>query len=41
MRSGVGLEIQFGAEAELGRHNDLVANPRHLGVFLDSWVRWH
>jgi hypothetical protein len=40
MRSGVGLEVQFGAEAELGTHNNLVANPRHLGVFLDSWVHW-
>jgi hypothetical protein len=41
MRSGIGLEIQFGAEADLGTHNDLAANPRHLGVFLESWVHWH
>ncbi|MES1248381.1 MAG: right-handed parallel beta-helix repeat-containing protein [Actinomycetota bacterium] len=40
MRSGIGLEVEFGAEAELGAHNDLVANPRHLGVFLDSTVFW-
>jgi hypothetical protein len=41
MRSGIGLEIQFGAQADLGTHNDLAANPRHLGVFLESWVHWH
>lgn len=40
MRAGIGLEVEFGAEAELGRHNDLRANPRHLGVFLDSTVLW-
>ena len=40
MRSGIGLEVEFGAEAELGSHNQLTQNPRHLGVFLDSWVRW-
>jgi hypothetical protein len=39
MRAGFGLEVEFGAEAELG-HNDLARNPRRLGVFLNSIVRW-
>jgi hypothetical protein len=39
MRAGFGIEVEFGAEAELGR-NDLTANPRSLGVFLNSIVRW-
>ena len=38
-RAGFGLEVQFGSEAELGR-NDFAANPRSLGVFLNSIVRW-
>jgi hypothetical protein len=40
MRAGIGLEVEFGSEAELGLHNHLTQNPRHLGVFLDSWVHW-
>ena len=39
MRAGFGLEVEFGAEAELSR-NDLAANPRSMGVFLNSIVRW-
>jgi hypothetical protein len=39
MRRGFGLEVEFGSEAELG-HNDLTENPRSLGVFLNSIVRW-
>ena len=39
MRAGFGVEVQFYAEAELGR-NELSANPRSLGVFLDSTLRW-
>jgi hypothetical protein len=39
MRAGFGLEVEFGAEAELGR-NDLATNPRSMGVFLNSIVRW-
>jgi hypothetical protein len=39
MRAGIGLEVEFGAEAELGR-NDLTSNPRHLGIFLQSVVHW-
>jgi hypothetical protein len=39
MRAGFGLEVEFQSEAELSR-NDFGANPRTLGVFLDSVVRW-
>jgi hypothetical protein len=39
MRAGFGLEVEFGSEAELGR-NDLASNPRSMGVFLNSIVRW-
>ena len=39
MRAGFGLEVEFGSEAEVGR-NDLASNPRSLGVFLNSIVRW-
>jgi hypothetical protein len=39
MRAGFGLEVEFEAEAELGQ-NELSANPRSLGVFLGSTVRW-
>ena len=39
MRAGFGLEVEFESEAELGE-NDLVANPRTLGVFLGSVVHW-
>ena len=38
-RGGFGFEAEFGAEAELA-HNDFTDNPRSLGVFLDSVVRW-
>jgi len=39
MRAGIGLEVEFGAEAEVGR-NELASNPRHVGVFLDSTIHW-
>lgn len=39
-RAGFGFEAEFGAEAML-RHNDFTDNPRSLGVFLNSVVRWH
>jgi hypothetical protein len=39
MRAGIGLEVEFGAEAVVGE-NDLARNPRHVGVFLDSTVNW-
>jgi hypothetical protein len=39
MRAGFGLEVEFGAEADLGQ-NELAANPRTMGVFLNSIVRW-
>ena len=39
MRAGFGLEIEFGAEAELSR-NELGANPRSLGIFLGSTIHW-
>jgi hypothetical protein len=38
-RAGYGIEVQFGAEAELGR-NRLAHNPLPLGVFFNSLVRW-
>jgi Right handed beta helix region len=38
-RAGFGIEVQFGAEAELGR-NQLARNPLRLGVFFNSLVRW-
>jgi Right handed beta helix region len=39
MRAGFGLEVEYQSEAELSR-NDFGANPRTLGVFLNSVVRW-
>ena len=36
-RAGYGLEVSFGAEAEVGR-NDLAHNPARVGVFLGSLV---
>ena len=39
MRAGFGLEVEYQSEAELSR-NDFGANPRSLGVFLNSVVRW-
>ena len=36
-RAGYGLEVSFGAEAEVGR-NDLARNPARVGVFLGSLV---
>jgi hypothetical protein len=39
MRAGIGLEVEFWSEAELHR-NELTANPRHLGVFLNGTVDW-
>jgi hypothetical protein len=41
MRAGIGLEVEFQAEADLWRNNSLTGNPRALGVFLGSVVRWH
>jgi Periplasmic copper-binding protein (NosD) len=38
-RAGFGIEVQFGAEAELGR-NQLAHNPLRLGVFFNSLVHW-
>ena len=38
-RAGFGVEVQFGAEAELSR-NELASNPLRLGVFFNSLVRW-
>ena len=40
MRAGFGLEVEFQSEAHLSR-NDFAANPKSLGVFLGSVVRWH
>ena len=37
-RAGIGLEVEFGAEAETSR-NDLGSNPTRVGVFLDSQLR--
>jgi len=37
-RAGFGLEVVYGAEAEV-RDNDLAHNPARLGVFLDSTVK--
>jgi nitrous oxidase accessory protein NosD len=37
-RAGFGLVVDFGAEAETAG-NDLVGNPRQVGVFLDGQVR--
>jgi hypothetical protein len=37
MRAGFGLEVEFESEARLSR-NDLVANPRPLGVFLGATI---
>jgi parallel beta-helix repeat protein len=39
MRAGFGVEVEFGAEADL-HENALAANPRTLGVFLGSRIRW-
>lgn len=39
MRAGIGLEVEFGAQAEVGR-NELAANPRHVGIFLGSSIDW-
>ena len=36
-RAGYGLEVSFGAEAEVGR-NDLARNPARVGDFLGSLV---
>jgi hypothetical protein len=38
-RAGFGVEVLFGAEADLNG-NDLTKNPATLGVFQDSSVRW-
>jgi hypothetical protein len=38
-RAGFGVEVLFGAEAELA-DNDLTRNPASLGVFQNSAVRW-
>jgi Right handed beta helix region len=38
-RAGYGIEVQFGAEAELSR-NQLAGNPLGLGVFFNSLVHW-
>jgi hypothetical protein len=38
-RAGFGLELLYGAEAEL-KNNDFSQNPRSLGVFLNSWITW-
>jgi hypothetical protein len=38
-RAGYGIEVQFGAEAELSR-NQIAHNPLGLGVFFNSLVRW-
>lgn len=39
MRAGIGVEVEFWSEARLHR-NDLLANPQHLGVFLNGTVDW-
>jgi hypothetical protein len=39
MRAGVALEVDFESEADLS-HNDLRANPRAVGAFLGSLIRW-
>ena len=36
-RTGYGLVVDFGAEAQVGR-NDLRRNPGRVGVFLDAMV---
>ena len=38
-RGGFGIEVEYGAEAELSR-NDLARNPLRLGVFINAVVRW-
>jgi hypothetical protein len=38
-RAGFGILVQLGAEAEL-HGNELADNPRRLGVFFYSVVRW-
>ena len=38
-RTGFGLVVQLGAEAELSR-NDIANNPSALGVFFNSVVHW-
>jgi hypothetical protein len=38
-RAGFGLELLYGAEADLSG-NDFARNPLSLGVFLNSRVRW-
>jgi hypothetical protein len=38
-RAGFGIQVLFGAEAELV-DNDLTKNPLSLGVFQNSSVRW-
>jgi parallel beta-helix repeat protein len=38
-RAGFGLEVLYGAEADLSG-NDFKSNPLSLGVFLNSRVRW-
>jgi hypothetical protein len=38
-RAGFGVEVLFGAEAEL-TGNDLTTNAASLGVFQNSTVRW-
>jgi Right handed beta helix region len=38
-RGGFGIEVEYGAEAELSR-NDLARNPLRLGVFINAVVHW-
>ena len=38
-RAGVGIEVWFGSEAELGT-NELTGNPAGVGSFLGSLVEW-
>jgi hypothetical protein len=38
-RAGFGLELLYGAEADL-HGNDFTSNPLSLGVFLNSKIRW-
>jgi hypothetical protein len=38
-RAGFGVEVLFGAEADLSK-NELTQNPASLGVFQNSLVRW-
>jgi hypothetical protein len=38
-RAGFGLELLYGAEADL-HGNDFKSNPLSLGLFLNSKIRW-